>query len=471
MVFFRLFRIPIQVHFTHFLFSAFLSYYFVHFAKAETRWPGSILSNGDHPSYWPTAIFVFGAWMFFFSASALVQQLGFSFAAKHLGLKPVVRLFGLTGMTLAPGVENLPWHHEILVHGAGPLATLTLGIVGGLFGALFQALHVDGLAYLGSTLLLLNLVITAFAMLPISTSAGGHILSALMTKVFGRRGFLLAQMVSLLACVALIALAFIQRAPLWGLLAGMLFMRTFDLIKAYRRGELPKGEETLPELKTITRAETLFHQGKTAEAELVLSDVNARTSLGKQRTNRLLGLLALQEGRGKEAMERFLECKTIEVPPSAKATALGLIGKDEEALGFWVKASEQHPDSPATYELGGCLIRLGRENEARRIEGMRVAMAYLAAERVHSFRGEFEFAAQASESAFQIELHPKVAFHAACAWARAGKNDSAMRMLVLAGQNGFQDANLAATTPHLAALHEMREFHAWIETIKRAPAS
>jgi hypothetical protein len=468
---FRLFGIRIQVHFTHFIFSALMAYNFSHFRAAGSGWPQNVLSNDNHTQHTFTTMLFFVAWMAFLSLASLMQQLGVALAAKRLDLSPSVRLWGMTGTTIAPGSEDLVWHQQIIFHGAGPLAILALGVGFGSFGVLFQFIHLQPLAYLGLSFLMACLVWTGISLLPFAALPGGQMLTALATQVFGRTGFLLAQAVSLLLSAALVSLSIVQRNPIWALFGVLMSLRAFGLLQAFRRGDEPRGESQLPELKVVGRAETLFHEGKPAEAELVLSDLKPQTAQGRERVERLMGLLALQEGRGQEALDRFRKCTRVGVPNMAKATALGLVGKDDSALPFWEKASAEHPDSAAVYELGGCLIRLGREHEARRLEGIRVAMAYLAAERVHSFRGEFELAAQASEAAFQLELHPKVAFHAACAWARAGKPNSAMRMLVLAGQNGFQDAHLAASTPHLEALHEMREFHQWLDNLRRTPLS
>jgi hypothetical protein len=96
---------------------------------------------------------------------------------------------------------------------------------------------------------------------------------------------------------------------------------------------------------------------------------------------------------------------------------------------------------------------------------VRPALAYGAAERVHYVRGEYAQAAQMAEGAFREEPSATVAYDAACAWARAREPASALRMLVLASQNGFKDASIARADPDLSSLSDNPEFLAWLDAL------
>jgi hypothetical protein len=88
--------------------------------------------------------------------------------------------------------------------------------------------------------------------------------------------------------------------------------------------------------------------------------------------------------------------------------------------------------------------------------------AYTCAERVLFIRGEFAAAAKVGLAA--LEEHPSAdtAYDVACAMARAGDREGALRLLDRATELGFRKRNVAASDPDLASLHAEPRFQAWL---------
>jgi uncharacterized protein HemY len=118
------------------------------------------------------------------------------------------------------------------------------------------------------------------------------------------------------------------------------------------------------------------------------------------------------------------------------------------------------------HEFAAALLRLGREAEARKLEGVRMALAFSAAERVYYVRAEYSQAAKMAEAAFREEPSPHHAYDAACAHARAGEVSAALRMLKLAADAGYADPEAAKIDPDLARLRDLPAFLSWLECLR-----
>lgn len=482
MIRFSIGRIPVEVHVSHLLFSGFIAMGFVQ-SGARDAWPGTVLGNPSHPQHTFTLVLCMAIWMAMITGSVLVHELGHASVARRYGFPVSIHFFGILGLTRAPGSERLSWRRDLVFTLAGPAAGLTLGLSAKL---LLLALDQAGAAVPAARYVLgglsgANLFWAVVNLLPIATLDGGRVAATVLTRLLGRPGFLVAQVLSLglVALIGLVGVFAIGRGGadagdlLWVLLVVMLATRTFANINAYRRGELPLGEGAHPLQAVLERAEALYRDGKLAEAEPVAKDLvaaDAPSSL-KVRAHYLLGWIFLKKGNGALALQHFSQVQGIEVPPHALAAAFSLAGDEARAIPLWARAAQQHQDEVILHEFAGALIRAGRETEARRIPGVRPALAFTAAERVHFVRGEFARAAQAAEEAFREEVNPATAYDAACAWARAGDGASAMRMLTLAAQNGFRNAGTAAADPDLTALRGTPQFEGWLESLRKTAAS
>lgn len=465
---FRLWRFPVIVHVSHLVVSGLIAWSFAQSPRGST-WPDTVLAQPSDPQHAQTTVLVVLLWMAMISLSVLVHELGHAMVARYFGYPAHIRLIGLGGQTWAEGGEEMPWHQDVLHTLAGPAAGLVLGLVSGItllvWGSLGEA---PALArYILHNLFYANLAWTALNLLPLATLDGGRIASAVLARLFGRSGFLSAQILSLLLATGLFIAALTVRDFLLLALVLLLGARTYANIAGWYRGELPRGTGSHPLVAEIEGAEQSFREGKLDEAER-----SGRALLGQEvplmvrsRAHLLLGWVFLKRGQGKLALEEFQQVREQELPPHALAAAFSLAGDEVKALPLWVQAAQQSGNEVIRHELAGAFLRAGREADARRVVGVKMALAWASAERVYYVRGEYEKAAQMAEGAFREEPSFSSAYDAACAYSRAQQPAAAMRMLALAAQNGFRDAAKAKVDPDLQGMRELPEFQAWLSML------
>lgn len=473
MLHFKVGRIPVEVHFSHVAISLLLAISF-----AQSVGPvfplDAFLHAGRGTHHGLSQGLAVLLWLPVVTGSVLIHELGHASAARLLGYPSSIRLFGLGGQTQAKGTEHMPWHQDVLFTLAGPAGGLALSVAAGLSALALGALgHPFAAArYLLEGLVFVNVFWTLVNLFPLAALDGGRIVNAVMTRALGRPGFLVAQVLSLFLGATLVVLALAFGQGVMAMLVGLLSVRSVANIVAYHRGELPLGEAEHPMATALKRAEVLYNDGRLDEAELLANDaLRDATPPGlRSRAHFLLGWVALKAGKGRRALDHFAQVQGLDVPPQALAAGFSLLGDEARAIPLWARAARTG-DATLLHEYAGALLRAGREAEARRLPGLRTALAYLAAERVYAVRREFEKAAAMAEAAFREEPGPTLAYDAACDWALAGRPEAALRMLALAAQNGFDDRRRALADEDLASLRENPEFQAWIASLPPEPRS
>ncbi len=459
------------VHFSHVVISGLLAWSFAQ-SPTGTGWPADVLANASHPSYRATFALVIVLGMLIISSAVLVQELGRALASRAFGYNAIIRLGGMGASTHpvanAEGhLEPMPWHHELLILLAGPFAGMVLGLFAGICLLVSNAVGQlpAGVEYTLKGVSFANLFWSLLNLVPVAPLNGGAVARVLFMRVFGRVGFLLAQILTLL--VASVAVAFVApRAPVLALLFSLYSFRAIWQINAYRRGEAPVGAAAHPASALLTEAEALAASGKLPEADRVASAVlqaNAPAAL-TARAHAVLGWVQVKRGNGREALAHFALADSQVLPPHAVAAAHSLAGDEASALPLWERAAAGG-DAVIRHEYAGALIRAGRELEARRLPDLRLALAFAAAERVHFLRGEYAQAAAMAEASFREEPSATAAYDAACAWALSNEPVAAMRCLTLAAQNGFKDADAVRTDPDLRSLRGTSEFEAWVASL------
>jgi Zn-dependent protease len=461
----RIGSIPIDVHFSHLVFSGLIAWSIA--STKGTTWPLHILSNPNHPERTKIFAAVTVAWMLIITASMVFQELGRAFVIKTSGAQARIQLVGLGGVTKLEG-PPLHWSRTVLVLLAGPAVSLVIGIVMGLLVLAGGTSLPEPVRYFAFGTAIGNLVFAGLNLVPISPLPGGQLVEVLLTRVMGRQGYLAAQILAL-ALAGFIGLVSLLFMPLLTLLVGLMVLRTIANITAYQRGELPVGEAAHPLVAVLERAEGLYRERKLSEAQVIAAGVveGAETPpLLRSRAHLLLGWIALKEGLGRRALDHFSQVQGLNVPPHALAAGFSLIGDEHRAVPLWAQAAQAQPqDEVVRHELAGALIRGGREPEARAMANVDLARAFLAAERVHYVRKEFESAARTASGAYEAAPTAAHAFTAACNWALAGHQDEAMRYLHLASQNGYRDAAAAREDPDLKSLRGRPEFEAWLTSL------
>lgn len=471
---FRLGGIPIEVHLSHLLFSALMGVLMVRDMPAlePNAWPYRQLQHPGGSEYATTALLVVAAWVLIIFVSALVHEAGHALTLRAFGYRPSIQLIWLGGGIRTNTAFPLPWHRLVLVTAAGPLAGLVLSAVTlGLwrYGVAPDAERWRFLLLWSSAA---NAFWALFNLIPVPPLDGGTILSALATRLFGRRGFMGAQLTSLVLCVAMVAYG-LRHAPLVALLFGMFGLRALRLLMATSRGELKvsSGVTPTPLMLALQQAQAALAGGRLDEARqraLSLLEEETCTPEVASRAHHLLGWVALKEGQGRMALDHFSQVHRRPVETHALAAAFSLIGDEPRALALWELAWHESRDRTVLHEYAGSLIRSERVQQALRLPGVDREAAFLCAERPLFIRGAYSEAAAIAEAGLVHAPVARLAYDAACAHARARHLHDAMRLLRRATELGFQDADYAASDEDLAPLHGLPDFEQWLSGLPKS---
>lgn len=469
---FRVGSIPVEVHFSHLAFSALIALYggWIPPHDPTAPWP-----HGAQPgstAYLQATFLYVCLWIGIVFVSVLVHELGHATTARLFGYRPSIRLIWMGGDTRPNANETIPWHRDLALTAAGPLFGALLGLVclglnlalkpGGLGG---YALQVTAIA---------NLFWTIVNLIPVGSFDGGRIANTVLTRLFGNAGFVIAQVLSLLLAGAGILFGALTRQPFLAAVFGLMAVSSISLIAAYLRGELHPGRPTHPAELALAKAEQLYHQGRLAESKALCEAVMA-TDIAPALVSKghwLLGWIALKNGEGRPALDHFSQVSRQKVEQAGLAAAFSLVGDDHRAVALWERALHETPSPTVLHEYAGALIRDGRIDDARRLPGVQLSQAFACAERVLFLRGEFSAAGEMGERAL-AETEPAsasgsatTAYDAACAYARAGRVDDALRLLEGASERGFHDPAYAESDSDLGALHGDPRFHAWLAALR-----
>lgn len=471
---FRLGGIPVEVHLSHLLFSALMGVLMVRDMPAldPDIWPYQQLQHPGGPEYATTALLVVGGWMLIIFVSALVHEAGHALMLRAFGYRPSIQLIWLGGGTRPNTSFPIPWHRLVAITAAGPVAGLMLGL--GSLGLWRYGVAQDAerWRFLLIWCFAANLFWSLFNLLPVPTLDGGTIVSTLATRLFGRRGFMGAQLLALVLCVAMVAYG-LRHAPLVALLFGLYGLHALRLLLATSRGELKvtTGVPPAPLVRELQEAQAALAGGRLDEARqrgLSVLDAEACTPELASRTHHLLGWVALKDGQGRAALDHFSQVNRRPVETHALAAAFSLIGDEPRALALWELAWHETRDRTVLHEYAGSLIRSERIQQALRLPGVDREAAFLCAERPLFIRGAYSEAAAIAEAGLAHAPVARLAYDAACAHARARHLHDAMRLLRRATELGFQDAGYAASDEDLAPLHGLPDFEQWLDGLPKS---
>jgi len=450
---FRLGRIPVQVHGSHLLIAVVFGFQFA--SGPQTPWSMPLTT-----ALWVGIIF----------GSVLIHELGHALASLAFGYAPVITLAGLGGNTRPNAPGPIAWWRDVLLTVAGPFAGLMLAL-GAAGGALLVPDRHSAAGYVLLNVCQVNLLWTVMNLCPVTPLDGGRISSAVLIRIFGKRGQLLSQVVTLLVGGGIAAWGATQGWMFLALIFGWYAFNAIAGISASLRS--PSAGQVLaqdPHAPLLGAASTAYREGRLADAQKKAEGALAQgvSPAVRSALHQLLGWVALKEGHGQQALDHFAQVEGRQVEPYALAAGFSLAGDDARALSLWEHAFRETQDPTVQHEWAGALLRLGRAEDAWRISGVDKAGAYACAERVLFLRGEFERAAAMGQAGLEVAPTAERAYDTACDWARAGNPDAALALLQRAAALGFSDAAHAADDDDLASLKGHPGFQAWLDGLRHA---
>ncbi len=474
---FRLGSIPVQIHPTHLLFSALLGWFMLRGLSVSDsdHWPARELMNPQGPGYTRTALLVILCWMAIITVSVLVHELGHALAGRAFGYRPSIALVWMGGHTRPNAPDPIPWHKMVVVTAAGPFAGLLLGVAALVLRA-FLPPHYEVLNTVLVWSFWANLGWTLFNLLPVLPLDGGHLVNTVATRFFGQAGFLGAQGLAVVVCLAVVAFAVKQKDLFLGLFFGLFGFQALRLMMAAGRGELKVTTGVVPEplLREMQQAQAALADGRLDEArqrgQAVLASEESTPDLATK-AHHLLGWVALKNGQGRAALDHFAQVQRRPVETHALAAAFSLIGDDHRALTLWELAWQETRDRTVLHEYAGSLIRSERVQAALRLPGVDPEAAFTCAQRTLFIRGAYSEAAAIAEAGLAHAPSARLAYDAACAHARARHKDDAARLLRRATELGFRDAHYAASDEDLAPLHGHPDFEQWLAELQKSASA
>jgi len=475
---FRLGSIPVEVHFQHLLFSALFALLTLlgtgevaeHFLRGPLagHGAGALLRMGAYVAAWMAILFV----------SALAHELGHALTSRAFGYRPRIHLLWMGGHTLVgaeevhPGVD-IPWHRDVLLMLAGPACGLLVAGFGLLGASAFEH-RVPLLAHAFSTLALVNFFWALINLVPIHPLDGARVARVILVRIFGDGGQRVAKGLSIaVTALAVLGALLIAKDRLLAGIFGLWLLRAAAL-PIGRPREKPLPPPRTPEERAFALAQESYQQGELEAARrrcLLLLDDEELPRAVRSRAHHLLGWIALKEGKGRRALDHFSQVgESPRVEVHALAAAFSLIGDEPRALSLWELAYRETKNPVILHEWAGALLRAGKEDLARKLPQVDMALAFQCAERVLSLREDHVGAARMGLQGLAERPSAQAAYDTACAFARAGDVRQALTLLTRAKALGFRDKAYAETDADLAALQGEAEFTSWLASLEESPA-
>jgi len=265
------------------------------------------------PSFWVLSFFIASTrgfnpplileWLVVVFISVLFHELGHALIGRRFGLSPQITLYSMGGLTSWSEVIEISPAKHLAISLAGPTAGFLLGGICFVAGpTLLRAMPSELFTVAYRDLIWVNIGWGIFNLLPILPLDGGHVLVTLEGWLTRKRDQIISHAISLLACFALMYLAFTLRSS-WVAILGIWFAysnATFLLnrLKASRDNKL---ESKLEEAQKAITAGNL-------DAALDISSEiqkKALTDRMRREASRLLIFIFIKQNRHQEAEEEL----------------------------------------------------------------------------------------------------------------------------------------------------------------------
>lgn len=467
---FRLGGIPVEAPPGHFLTSALIAYMWLG-GSGPTSWPQRLLADPTPQARMLAFVAGLAALTLLVTLSILAHELGHAVVSRLYGWQPHITMMWFGGQTHPGAPRPMTWRQDLAVTAAGPAMSAVLAVLGFVALRLGAGRHpVSG--FLFEMLLEANFLWTLFNLVPVMPLDGGKIVNTLSMRLFGPRGFLLAQAVALLASAAIVYLAIRTGQPILGLFFAVFGFRALSMLAAGWRAEREGDVGDTPQARTLDAAAEALREGRLDDVRALAAPVleEGAPPVLASRAHHLLGWVALKEGRGRPALDHFAQVSRRPVETQALAAAFSLVGDEPRALTLWDLAWRETGNTTVLHEYAGSLLRAGRTQDALRLPDVDPLTAYTCATRVLAIRGAWSEAAALAEAGLAHAPSATLAYEAACAHARARSLDDAVRLLHRATALGFRDAAYADSDEDLASLHGHPGFAAWLTALRESPA-
>jgi Zn-dependent protease len=432
------------------------------------------------PSFWLLSFFIASGrgfnlpfmleWLVVVFISVLFHELGHALIGRRFGLSPQITLYSMGGLTSWSAAKEISPAKHLAISLAGPAAGFLLGGICFVAGpVLLSALpsKLSTAAY--NDLIWVNIGWGVFNLLPILPLDGGHVLLTLEGWLTRRRDQIISHAISLLACVALMYLAFTLRS-LWVAVLGVWFAysnATFLLnrLKTSRDNKLESKLEAAREAVNAGRLDAALDISSELQKKALTDRVRSEAS-------RLLIFIFIKQKRYKEAEEELTRFNGLFGPEYFLQGVLSYEkGEMLRAIPDLKKAFEQSSDYQIGLMLSQALMAEKRYAEVLdlcQLSVMSPSLLPLSLNlQIDAFQnGQFELSGKAGALAYEQKPDPNVAYNAARAFARASDSAQALVWLERAIASGFSDQNLLATDPDLQSIRSQPGFDHFLDKIR-----
>lgn len=239
-----------------------------------------------------------GIWLVVVFVSVLAHELGHALVGRAFGLTPQIDLHGMGGTTSWTGGGDLGPGRRVAISLAGPFA-------GFLLAALVMAFVVASPPpdrfgqFAARQLMFVNVVWGIFNLLPLLPLDGGNVLKTTLDAMTKGRGEKPARMISIVCCVALLALAYTRSQWMLGMLAVLFGMTN---LRGLRDADVRRADAVLA--PAIDKAHLALEKKDGAEAIALLRPALLPEASPELRSIgvQLLGYALVLEGKWDEVL-------------------------------------------------------------------------------------------------------------------------------------------------------------------------
>jgi len=412
-------------------------------------------------------------WIGVATLSVLVHELGHAFAARPLGSRPSIQLYGMGGVTSFTPRRPMSRLQSIGVSLAGPMAGLATWLIVSMVSDRFGPIDNDTVRYGVAIAIWVNLAWSALNLLPVLPLDGGHVLENLIPGDPALRRHRAAWVSVVVGAAAALVLWRGFNLVFGGMLFGFLALSNWQQVKGARAVSKPPPIAPTPE----QAAPTLTGDDRAAAANalrtLRTGDLSVTPALERLATSNRIGVTEkvkagtvvalLAQGHSTEAAHAMTA-----MPPSAVDEALqGLTevyAGDPDAVTRVRRAFRARPGTETVRILLHAQHRLGLDHESAPLlattAGASDSDIVLEAQEVaYTELDDMRLAADLGELALSgYGAQPVTYYNTAAALARSGRPDRALDRLEKAVTHGWSDLSLLDSDPDLASLRTSPRF-------------